>query len=229
MTGRQRNEQGQFVSSAAVEVRKESQVPEIQKLIHTGQVTFILVFADWCGHCKDYKETWKKFEQLPGRQANIASVHYDMQEHIPEIAEAKIQGYPSVVKVFPNGRMEEYDTPGSPELTNAVPTMREEAVMKQELMTPTPNSRQPGPQAGVTTTEGLEKKEEIVQGQSVQGQSVQGQSVQGQSGGMRHLMRSFSSALGGLGPELRRMFGGRTYRAPKRSNRRGRTRRHRRS
>ena len=171
------------------------------------------MFADWCGHCVRYKPQWAKFAQLPGRRANIASVHHDMQEHVPELVKAKINGYPSVLKVFPDGRMEEYKIPGESETTNAMPTMREEAVMNQEFTSPMPNSREPGPQAGVSTTEGLENKEAI--------ESQKG------GGDVRRLAHSFRRVIHGLGSELRQMFGRRTYRAPKRSNRRGRTRRHR--
>ena len=202
-----------FRPSAHIEVRRIEQVPKLQQIIRAGPITFILIFADWCGHCVHYKPQWAKFSRLPGRRANIASVHHDMQEHIPELVKAKINGYPSVIKIYPDGHMEKYTMPGESEMTNAMPTMREESVMNDEFISPMPNSREPGPQAGVSTTEGLENKEAI--------ESQRG------GGDVHHLARSFRRALGGLGAELRQMLGGRTYRSPKRSNHRGRTRRHR--
>ena len=52
-------------------------------------------------------------------------------EKIPFIKDAKIQGYPSVIKVNPDGRIETYQSEGG--ATNAMPTMRDEAVMQAEL------------------------------------------------------------------------------------------------
>jgi hypothetical protein len=78
----------------------------------------------------------------------MARVHYDMQEKIPAIAKAKIQGYPSVIKVMPDGRIESYKTGG--ESTNAMPNMRDEAAMRAELTGGVPPFYQVGdaPQAG---------------------------------------------------------------------------------
>jgi F0F1-type ATP synthase membrane subunit b/b' len=63
----------------------------------------------------------------------MAKVHFDMQEKIPNIAKAKINGYPSVIKVLPNGTVEEYKDE-SGESTNAVPNMRDKNEMMKNLM-----------------------------------------------------------------------------------------------
>lgn len=61
----------------------------------------------------------------------MARVHYDMQDKIPALSAAKLEGYPSVLKVLPDGTIQSYDSPeGS---TNAMPTMRDTEVMKREL------------------------------------------------------------------------------------------------
>ncbi len=119
-----------------IDVRKESQIKELESMIHEGPCTFVLIYADWCGHCHRYLPTWKEFEKTPGRTANIASVHHDMMEKAPTIANAKIQGYPSVIKVQPTGEIEEYKVPETGEVTNALPDMRNESLMKKELTTP---------------------------------------------------------------------------------------------
>ena len=129
---RKRNARGRFTSQT-IDVRKPSQIPELETMISNGPSTFILIYADWCGHCQRYKPTWNDFETMPGRTANIASVHHDMMEQVPVIANAKIEGYPSVIKVEPSGKIEEYSVPGSRETTNAIPIMRDVASMKKEL------------------------------------------------------------------------------------------------
>jgi thiol-disulfide isomerase/thioredoxin len=136
MVNRQRNNRGRFAAHKPIDVRKESQIPALEAMIVAGPTTFILIHADWCGHCQHYKPTWNDFEKTPGRTANIASIHYDMMEKVPAIANAKIQGYPSVIKVEPNGNIEEYKVPGSQETTNALPEMRDVDTMKREMTAP---------------------------------------------------------------------------------------------
>ena len=101
--------------------------------IHTGPVMFVLIHADWCGPCQKFKPIWADIANTPGRRANIASVHYDMREKIPLLKDAKIDGYPSVLKVSPDGRMEEYKVGDSETTTNAIPHMRNMDEMQKEV------------------------------------------------------------------------------------------------
>lgn len=144
-----RNNRGRFTSSPPIDVRSENDIPKLEALIHNGPVTFILVYADWCGHCQNYKPMWSKFEKTPGRVANIARVQETMFPKT-SIKDAKIEGYPSVIKVTPSGEIEEYNVPGSRHpLTNAVPYMREEDTMKKELTSPSSSRESPGIQGGI--------------------------------------------------------------------------------
>ena len=130
---RHRNNKGRFASKP-VDLREESKAPEVSALINNGSVTLVLVYADWCGHCHKYLPTWKQLANTPGRKANMVSVHHDMLEKVPEIANAKLDGYPSVLKVEPSGKIEEYKVPGTPNTTNAMPHMRDMEVMKSMLV-----------------------------------------------------------------------------------------------
>lgn len=130
---RHRNNRGRFASNP-VDLREASQVPGVSALINNGSVTLVLVYADWCGHCHTYLPTWKNLATTPGRTANMVSVHHDMVEKVPALANAKIDGYPSVLKVEPSGKIEEYKVPGTPNTTNAMPHMRDMNVMKSMLV-----------------------------------------------------------------------------------------------
>jgi thiol-disulfide isomerase/thioredoxin len=122
-----------------MDVREPSQIEAAEALIKQGPKAVILVYSDWCGHCQTYKPTWKDLSAMPGRQANVISVKDDVFPQMKSIKSAKIQGYPSVIEVLPDGTMKEFQVPGSSESTNAVPYMRDDAKMKKALVE-TPSS-----------------------------------------------------------------------------------------
>jgi thiol-disulfide isomerase/thioredoxin len=205
-----RNTKGRFrtptPSEKGVDIRSTSDSPKLDSMLKNGAPTFILIYADWCGHCHRYLPTWDKLENTPGRTANMARVHYDMQEKIPAIKDAKIQGYPSVIKVLPDGRIQSYASEGG--ASNAMPNMRDESEMEAELqgkdphMTNTANTTNTTPQYGGS-----------------------------QAGGS--VLAAFTTAIQQAGPTallllasaaLHKRSKARTYRVPKRSSRRASTR-----
>jgi hypothetical protein len=133
----------------------------------------------------------------------MARVHYDMQEKIPAIKDAKIQGYPSVIKVLPDGRIQSYASEGG--ASNAMPNMRDESEMEAELQGKDPhmtNTTNTTPQYGGS-----------------------------QAGGS--VLAAFTTAIQQAGPTALLLLGSaalhkrsktRTYRVPKRSSRRASTR-----
>ena len=231
-----RNSRGRFASSKPVDVRKESDVPAIEALIHSGPVTFVLVYADWCGHCHRYMPTWKRLENTPGRTANIAKVHHDMLENIPSIKSAKIQGYPSVIKVEKNGTIEEYNVPGSSEKTNALPEMRDVKRMEKEMISAAPAAAPPTPEVSMSAfgsntarnTPGSQNG--LMNANDLEAKNA----LMAQNGGGASIAGAFLSAVQAAGPAAlllaavsilpRRRH---TYKSPKRSSRRGSTRRNR--
>jgi thiol-disulfide isomerase/thioredoxin len=116
-----------------LDIRSEKDIDELSTLLKKSRHTLVLLYADWCPHCHTYLPVWDQLSTLPGRTANMAKVHFDMQEKIPAIAKAKIQGYPSVIKVLPDGTIEEFKDE-SGESTNALPNMRDNEVMKKNLV-----------------------------------------------------------------------------------------------
>jgi len=115
-----------------VSVRSPEELKQLEKMITTGPVTFVFVHADWCGHCQTYKPIWDELLNVPGR-ANMGMIHHDMVEKSSILKDAKIPGYPTVLKVYPNGRIENYKGEND-EMTNAVPNMRNAESMKKELL-----------------------------------------------------------------------------------------------
>lgn len=220
-----RNDKGRFREPTALEqdvdIRKDGDVEKLETMIKNGGVTFVLIYADWCGHCHRYLPMWADLEKTPGRTANMARVHYDMQEKIPSLVSAKIKGYPSVVKVKSDGTLESYQTEGD-DATNALPTMRDKGAMTQEVTGSTNSMRQAGGgSCGVS-------------------QPVVGSPVSQQGGSV---MDSFVTALRAAGPavlllatysglQTRRCRGKRTsrsksFKSPKKVSRRGSSRKNR--
>lgn len=117
-----------------VSVRSPDEILELEKLIKSGPVTFVFVHADWCGHCQTYKPIWNELLSVPGRSANMGMIHHDMVEKSPLLKNAKIPGYPTVLKVYSNGHIEKYKGENN-EMTNAVPNARSIESMKKELLT----------------------------------------------------------------------------------------------
>jgi thiol-disulfide isomerase/thioredoxin len=219
MVNRVRNSLGRFTHVEPVNVTTEERIPELKSMLKNGRITFIFVNASWCGHCHTFTPTWEEFENTPGRYANVARVHYDMVEKIPEIAKAKLQGYPSVIKVKPNGTMEEFKIPGSNENTNAIPYMRENKRMKQELTLVSPN----GVETKFTIGKNIDSKIPSVQNGLVQSGGAYGS-----------VMGAFAAALQKAGPAALLLFANhalsgrsKTYRSPKRSSKQASTRKNR--
>ena len=129
-----RNSRGRF-ASAPLDVRSKSDIAPLEEMLRGPNITLVLIYADWCGHCHDYMATWDKLEKMPNRTSNIAKVHHDMQENSPTLQNASILGYPSVIRVLPSGKLAEFVTPGSSTPTNAIPPkdMRNNEYMEKQL------------------------------------------------------------------------------------------------
>jgi thiol-disulfide isomerase/thioredoxin len=102
-----------------VDVRSDKEVPMFESMIKTGPV-YVLVYADWCGHCRTFKDTmWDEVANSPNKGMNTAAVHYNMVDKT-SLKNANIKGYPTLFQVKP--------TPKS-NVAKVIPTPRE----KEEL------------------------------------------------------------------------------------------------
>jgi thiol-disulfide isomerase/thioredoxin len=74
----------------------------------------VLVYADWCGHCKDFKPIFENAEKSPNRTAQTVKVNDVMFPQVTDIIKNKmnmnakpmsVEGYPSVILVDKKGNM----------------------------------------------------------------------------------------------------------------------------
>jgi thiol-disulfide isomerase/thioredoxin len=118
------------------DVRSKKDVPALEKLLNKGPITFVLVYADWCGHCDRYKENvWSPLKSMKHRTSNLASVHYDQLENT-SLANAKIDGYPSMLVVGNDKKPAVFN--GNSGITNAMPNANDLETMKKVVTAPVP-------------------------------------------------------------------------------------------
>jgi hypothetical protein len=124
-----------------VDVRSAADLPAFNQLFKNHPMVIVLVHADFCGHCQTYKDdVWNGLHKLSNRKAGLGSIHFDQLERTP-LANAKINGYPSVLLVGKDGVPAEFSNDG--ETTNAMNSedARNKTLMENiTKMTPTATS-----------------------------------------------------------------------------------------
>ena len=81
-----------------VDVRSEADIPKFESMIKMGPV-FVLVYADWCGHCKRFKDAmWDEVANAKNKSINTAAVHYNMVDKT-SMKNTPIEGYPTLFEV----------------------------------------------------------------------------------------------------------------------------------
>lgn len=125
--GRSQTRKAPRGTRGALKVDSGSKIPELEKLLKSGKLTVILVYADWCGACQRFKkDIWEPMCKNPATN-NRAAVRDDILNQT-SLRNAKIQYLPSVLVVDENGNMSEQPGPRG-EMTNAVPTPKNLAQM----------------------------------------------------------------------------------------------------
>jgi thiol-disulfide isomerase/thioredoxin len=112
----------------SVDVRSKKDVGDFEKILSKGPITIVLVYADWCGHCQNFKkDIWTDLENLPNKKVNLASVHYDQLPNTSQ-RDAKINGYPSLLVIGNDGKPASFNVDG--EVTNALPDSRNKEMLE---------------------------------------------------------------------------------------------------
>ncbi len=142
----------------SADVRKPADRKELKAVIESHPITFILIHADWCGHCQTFKKNvWSKLEELPNKKNGLAAIHHDQLEGT-EFADAKIRGYPSVIVVGKKEMAEFEDEDGQ---TNAIPS---EEANDAEKMTSLVSAAEPSSLMG--SFKNMKKNVDVIQAQA---------------------------------------------------------------
>jgi thiol-disulfide isomerase/thioredoxin len=80
-------------------INTKNEIPKMDKLLLQPQVTFVLIKADWCGHCKDYEPKWENLANVPGRNANMVKMPVELQRNSQVLKNVPIEGVPTVLEV----------------------------------------------------------------------------------------------------------------------------------
>ncbi|EAL61701.1 protein disulfide isomerase [Dictyostelium discoideum AX4] len=86
-------------------------------------VTLVMFYAPWCGHCKTLKPLYEEAAKQLSANKKIAIAKVDCTQHEQLCKQNKVQGYPTLV-VFKNGKAEPYE--GDRTTKSIVQTLEEE-------------------------------------------------------------------------------------------------------
>lgn len=54
-----------------------------------------LYYAEWCGHCKNFKPTWDALKPM-FKENNIEYAEFSDEQNEQEIADAGVEGFPTI-------------------------------------------------------------------------------------------------------------------------------------
>ncbi|NBV76985.1 hypothetical protein EBR66_02400 [bacterium] len=116
-----------------IDVRKLSDIAKLTDHIKNNVVTLLLIYADWCGHCKTFKsDMWSKLVSNPNRKIAVAQINENMLSHSP-YSDLKIDGYPSVSLIGKDGSAATVNDPDTGEASNALSNTRDEEYMTRMI------------------------------------------------------------------------------------------------
>jgi len=101
-------------------VESVANIANFEKMLNSGSITIILVYADWCGACHKFrKNIWNPMLQRNAMHNRIAIPAEMMNK--TSLANAKFDYLPSILVVDEKGNMQDFQTPEG-KMTNAMPT-----------------------------------------------------------------------------------------------------------
>jgi protein disulfide-isomerase A1 len=75
-----------------------------------------LYYADWCGHCKDFKPTWAALKNL-FKKNNVNHAEFEDGQHEQIIQKAGVEGFPTIKIEKDN---EEYEYTGNRDINSII-------------------------------------------------------------------------------------------------------------
>jgi protein disulfide-isomerase A6 len=91
------NYQQKYLKYKSKYLKLKSQKKQIFKNLSGGSNlnTLYLFKAEWCGHCKNFKNTWNELKNTLGNEINL--VAYDADKDAETIKNYNIDGYPTLI------------------------------------------------------------------------------------------------------------------------------------
>lgn len=103
-----------------LKVDSADKIAAMESMLGKGSITFVLIYADWCGACTRFKKNiWNPMCQKSAAHSRVA-VRDDMVGKT-SLASANFDYLPSLVVIDENGKMQSFKTPEGKD-TNAMPT-----------------------------------------------------------------------------------------------------------
>jgi len=120
-----------------LKVDSADKVPALEKMLGNGSITFVLIYADWCGACTRFKKNiWNPMCEKSAIHSRVA-VRDDMVKNT-SLASAEFDYLPSLIVVDEKGNMQSFKTPEGKN-TNAMPTPQNLSDMKKIVNVPVGN------------------------------------------------------------------------------------------
>ena len=126
---------------SVLKVDDPTKIPKFELALTTGNINFVLVYADWCGACKRFmKNIWNPMCKGKAMHNRLA-VRDDMIKNT-SLANAKFDYLPSLLVVDEKGDLQTFDTPDG-ETTHAMPTPKNIKDMQRIVNVPVFNITDP--------------------------------------------------------------------------------------
>jgi hypothetical protein len=120
-----------------LKVDSADKVPALEKMLGNGSITFVLIYADWCGACTRFKKNiWNPMCEKSAIHSR-AAIRDDMVKNT-SLASAEFDYLPSLIVVDEKGNMQSFKTPEGKN-TNAMPTPQNLTDMKRIVNVPAGN------------------------------------------------------------------------------------------
>ena len=98
--------------SPPVDVRSTKDIPRALNLLKKGPMTLVFIYADWCGHCHNFKPKYNNAVRAPNRNIQAIQVNDAMVSDFNSALESEIvgakplapEGYPEILLINTNGK-----------------------------------------------------------------------------------------------------------------------------
>ena len=103
-TGRRRT----IKKKSPVDVRSQMDIPDFLKVLTKKPLTFVMVYADWCGHCHTLMPHFDNAARNPNNTVECAKINETMLSEVNTRMNnsgnpISVQGYPTVIAVNAKG------------------------------------------------------------------------------------------------------------------------------